>query len=73
MFLIQLSCFPKVYFSEVLLFFFFLQIMNEWDFPSGLTNHLANAGDMGLIPGRGTKIPHATGQLSPHNATTEPV
>ena len=47
--------------------------MNEWDFPNGLTNHLANAGDMGLIPGRGTKIPCATGQLSPHNATTEPV
>ena len=24
-----------------------------------------NAGDVGLIPGRGTKIPHAAGQLSP--------
>ena len=24
-----------------------------------------NAGDMGSIPGQGTKIPHATGQLSP--------
>ena len=27
----------------------------------------------GLIPGRGTKIPHAMGQLSPCTATTEPV
>ena len=31
-----------------------------------------NAVDMGLIPGRGTQIPHAGGQLSPC-ATTEPV
>ena len=28
-------------------------------------------GTRGSIPGRGTKIPHATGQLSPRNATTE--
>ena len=31
-----------------------------------------NAEDVGSIPGRGTKIPHATGQLSPHATTTEP-
>ena len=30
----------------------------------------ANAGDMGSIPDWGTKIPHATGQLSPQPATT---
>ena len=30
----------------------------------------ANAGDMGSIPDWGTKIPHATGQLSPPPATT---
>ena len=30
-----------------------------------------NAGDKGLIPGQGTKIPHATGQLSSHATTTE--
>ena len=30
-------------------------------------------GDTGLIPGRGTKNPHAVGQQSPHEATTEPV
>ena len=31
-----------------------------------------NAGDVGLIPGRGTKIPHAAEQLSPCALTTEP-
>ena len=28
-------------------------------------NPLSNAGDMGSIPGQGTTIPHAAGQLSP--------
>ena len=28
----------------------------------------SNAGDSGLIPGGGTKIPHAVGQLSPSAA-----
>ena len=28
-------------------------------------NPLSSAGDAGTIPGRGTKIPHAVGQLSP--------
>ena len=31
-----------------------------------------NAGDVGLIPGRGTKIPHAAEQLSPCAVMTEP-
>ena len=33
-------------------------------FPGGplVENPPSNAGDVGLIPGRGTKIPHATGQ-----------
>ena len=31
-----------------------------------------NAGDMDLIPGQRTKIPHAVGQLSLCAATTEP-
>ena len=31
-----------------------------------------NAGDMGSIPGEGTKIPHAAGQLSPRATTIEP-
>ena len=34
-------------------------------------NPPSNAGDAGLIPGWGTKIPHATGQLSPQEATEE--
>ena len=29
-------------------------------------NLSCNAGDLGLIPYQGTKIPHAAGQLSPH-------
>ena len=33
---------------------------------------LCNAGYTGLIPGRGTKVPHAVDQLSPRAATTEP-
>ena len=42
-------------------------------FPGGpvVTNSLSNAGDLGLTPGLGTKISHATGQLSPR-ASTEP-
>ena len=35
-------------------------------------NPLCNAGDVDLIPGWGTNIPHAVGQLSLHTATTEP-
>ena len=31
---------------------------------SVVRNTPSNAGDMGLIPGQGTKIPHASGQLS---------
>ena len=30
---------------------------------------LKNAGDIGLIPGWGNKIPHATRQQSPHAAS----
>ena len=44
------------------------------DFPGGpvVKNPPSNAGDAGSIPGQGTKMPHATGQLSPHATTTEP-
>ena len=31
----------------------------------------SNAGDGGSIPGQGTKIPHAMGQLSPRATATE--
>ena len=37
-----------------------------------IKNSPSNAGDVGSIPARGTKIPHATGQLSPCTTTTEP-
>ena len=42
------------------------------EFPSNpvVKSPPSNAGVTGSIPGRGTKIPHAVGQLS--NATTEP-
>ena len=37
------------------------------DFPGGpvVKNPPSNAGDKGSIPGWGTKIPHATGQINP--------
>ena len=34
-------------------------------------NPSSNAGDAGLIPGGGTKIPHAVGQISLCTTTTE--
>ena len=36
-------------------------------------NPPANAGDMGSIPGQGTKILHALEQLNPSPSTSEPV
>ena len=43
------------------------------DFPGGpvVKNLPCHAGDAGSIPGWGTKIPHATEQLSMHTTTTE--
>ena len=40
--------------------------MSLRDFAGGpvVKNPPSSAGDLGLIPGRGTKIPHAAGQLS---------
>ena len=35
-------------------------------------NPPSNAGDTGSIPGRGARIPHAAGQLSPRTTATEP-
>ena len=42
-------------------------------FPGGpvVKNPSCNAGDAGSIPGRGTKIPHAAGQISPRDTTRE--
>ena len=46
---------------------FFTYKLSSWDFPGGplVKNPPSNAGDAGSIPGQGTKIPHARGQLSP--------
>ena len=43
------------------------------DFPGGpvVKNLPSSAGDAGSIPGQGTKIPHAAGQISPRAMTTE--
>ena len=43
------------------------------DFPGGpvVKNPPSNAGVLGSIPGQGTYIPHAAGQLSLHATTTE--
>ena len=55
--------------------FFLLSKILVRDFPGGpvVKNPSCNAGEAGSIPGRGTKIPRAVGQLSPRAATTEPV
>ena len=37
-----------------------------------LKNPPCNAGDVGSIPGKGTKFPHVAEQLSPGAATTKP-
>ena len=49
--------------------------MEDRDLPGDpvVKNQPCNAGDRGLIPGWGTKIPHAEKQLSTPVATTEPV
>ena len=48
-------------------------LKNE-DFPGGpvVKNRPCSAGDVSLIPGPGTKIPNAAGQLSPCGATQDP-
>ena len=51
----------------------FIKMSLTRDFPGGpvVKNPPSNAGDAGSIPGRGTKIPHATWQLRPCATTTE--
>ena len=45
---------------------------NLRDFPGGpMVNLPSNAGNMDAIPGQGTKIPYAVGQLSLHATTRE--
>ena len=51
--------------------------LNEyrWDFPGGpaVKNLPRNARSMGSVPGRGTKVTHAWGQVSLQDAAAEPV
>ena len=49
-----------------------VKILNR-DFPGGpaVKNPPSNEGGSGSIPGQGTKIPHAMGQLSLGATTTE--
>ena len=55
------------------LFHTLVEISLNGDFPDGLLvkNPPSNAGDMGSIPGWGTKIPHAMGQRGLHTPTRE--
>ena len=57
-------------FFQITLCYIFKEIR---DFPGGpvVKNPPYSTGDAGSIPGRGTKIPHATGQLSLRTTTTE--
>ena len=50
------------------------RLSSSRDFPGGpvVKNLPASEGDTGSIPGLGTKIPHATGQLSLCASTAEP-
>ena len=48
-------------------------MLHCWDFAGGpvVKNSPSNAGDTGLVPGQGTKIPPAAGQLSLSTTTEE--
>ena len=48
--------------------------MAKWDVPGGplVKNLSCNSGDTSSIPGQGTKIPHAAGQLRLHATTRQP-
>ena len=50
-----------------------LQFKKYKNFPGGpvVKNLPSNAGDVSLIPGQGTKIPHAAGQISLSISTAE--
>ena len=50
-----------------------IKTYQQWDFPgaSGVKNPPCNSGDVDSIPGQGTNIPHAMGQLNPLATTRE--
>ena len=49
------------------------RVLWSWDFPGGpvVKNPPWDAGDVGSIPGQGTKMPHAVEQPSLHTAATK--
>ena len=49
-----------------------LKILRDFPGRPVVKNPPSSAGDARSIPGQGTKIPHAAGQLSLRAATTEP-
>ena len=54
------------------MYLYMLTITETKDSPGGpvVRSPPSSAGDLALIPGRGTKVPHAVGQLSLQAATT---
>ena len=62
-------------FVQMIKRYFFLKTFDHQDFHCGpvVKNPSCNTGDVGLIPGWGTKIPHATEQLNLCIITREPV
>ena len=56
-----------IQFSAVITLILYFKNWGGWDFHGGpvVKNLFSSTGDMGSIPGRGTKIPHAMVQLSP--------
>ena len=53
------------------MYLYMLTITETKDSPGGpvVRSPPSSAGDLALIPGRGTKVPHAVGQLRPHVTT----
>ena len=48
-------------------------IFRDFSGGPGVKNLPSNSGDVDSVPGWGTKIPLAKGQISPHSATIEPM
>ena len=54
------------------MYLYMFTITETKDFPGGpgVRSPPSNAGDVGLIADRGTKVPHVVGQLRPQVTTT---
>ena len=71
----QLDVFVELQEDCLQVFGYLLIKQVSWDFPGGpvVKNLPSNTGDTSSIPGWGIKIPHISGQLSPHATTKEPM